>query len=260
MKQNMGRNFVAMFVISCAALAGRAEADSITFLFDYYTLPPHVDPHTPIGTGSYGTLTLSDSAVDPNRVDITLTATPLPAYATGSLEQFYINFATPFLTNHKFYLVPVNAAAGPASSNTPYPTTLGTVGYTNGVTNYNFANFVFDLNPNPTSGALTFTGSLALYDQLPNPDQVKNLDVGMFDLTSGGTNSPPMYAGYRLTNVTTDNALYPNFPDGEFFAFASVKQTDGPIPVPEPATLLLLGAAAAGAAASARRKPGTRRS
>jgi hypothetical protein len=102
-----GRTLVvaAAAVLAMLLPAAPAQADSITFVFDYYTIPPHVAPHTPIPGGPFGTLTLTDSLVDPNRVDINLTITPLAAYATAPLEQFYLNFVTPFLDNHLFRLV-----------------------------------------------------------------------------------------------------------------------------------------------------------
>jgi hypothetical protein len=213
-----------------------ASADMVTFTFNYYTIPPHVAPHTPIPGGPFGTLTLTDSVVDPNRVDIDLTIAPLPAYAAAQLEQFYINFQTPFLTNHQFYLVD-QSTAPTGASNDPFPgPDLGTVGYASGVTTFDFADFVFDVRPNPTSGAQTFAGSLSLYNQLPNPDVPVNLDVGMFNLTSGGTNSPPMYAGYRTNNFNV-NPNDPNFPDGEFWAFASIS-TPG-TGIPEASQLLM---------------------
>jgi hypothetical protein len=242
MSGKLGLNAFAACVLACAAMAGRAEADSVTYVFDHYTVPPHVAPHTPIPGGNYGTLTISTSLVDPNRIDLTLTAIPHPAYAGGTLEKFYVNFATPFLTNHKFYLLPVTAPAGSISP------TLGSVQYANGVTTFNFANFVFDVTVDPTSTSLTFAGSLALYNELPNPDVQVSINVGMFDLTSGGTNSPPMYAGYRLHNYNTTD---PNFPDGEFWAFASGEQQTT---IPEPVTALLLGTGLLGIAASRRRR------
>jgi hypothetical protein len=203
------------------AIAATAQAASVTFVFDYYTVPPHVAPHTPIPGGPFGTLTLTDSVVDPNRVDINLVATPPAAYAGASFEQFYLNFQTPFLTNHQFYLVgQATPATGPSSTPFTAGQLLGTVGYANGVSTFNFANFVFDLNPNATSGALTFAGSLSLYNELPSPDVPVNLDVSMFNLTSAGTNTPPMYAAYRLNNFNP-NPPDPNFPNGEFWAFAS---------------------------------------
>jgi len=171
MRTHPGLNSLAAFVLAGFALAGRARADSITFTFDYYILPPHAGLQPPVGPGpgNYGSITISDSAVDPNRVDLSLTVLPLPAYAGGALEKFYLNFPTPFKTNHQFYLVPVNAAPGVAS-NTPYPTILGSVGYVDGTTNFEFANFIFDLSVDPTSTSLTFSGSLAFYNKLPNPD------------------------------------------------------------------------------------------
>jgi len=108
------RKMVGAGIAGIAAMsiaAATAQAASVTFVFDYYTVPPHVAPHTPIAGGPFGTLTLTDSVVDPNRVDINITAIPPAAYAGATLEQFYMNFATPFLTNHQFYLVAQSTAA-----------------------------------------------------------------------------------------------------------------------------------------------------
>ncbi len=248
---------VTLAACALAWLAMSSPAQAVTFVFDYYDVNPHTSPFALTGPGGpWGTLVVTNSIVDPNRrVDILLTVTPPAAYAGAQLEQFYMNFdsdpaETPagndpdFLTNHQFYLVKQTAPAG-GVSNTPFAAgdILGSVGYANGAANgsFDFANFVFDLNPNATSGALVFAGSLALYDKLPNPDVPVDLNASMFDIQSvfkSGVPTPqtiPMWAAYRLNNFNP-NPPDPNFPNGEFWAFASSR--DGFGQVPEPLTML----------------------
>jgi PEP-CTERM motif len=142
-----------------------------------------------------------------------------------------LNWVPPFLTNHKFYLVDPNAAAGVAS-NDPFASTLGTVLYSNGT--QTMGNFGFDLTVDPNNpGPFVFAGSLALYNQLPNPDAPVNLDVADFLSLTTGTGTPALNAGYR-TNVLGGGV-------GEFWAGSTGSTTVQDIATPEPASMLLLG-------------------
>jgi len=107
---------------------------------------------------------------------------------------------------------------------------VGTVAYSDGTTFYALSGFVFDVNPNPTSTALTFAGSLSLYEDKTSPtlDTPVNLDANMFNIPSvlTGGQTIPMFAAYRA--IPADSTT------PEFRGFASTV-------VPEPASLLFLG-------------------
>jgi hypothetical protein len=209
--------------VAAGVRPGPAQASTITFLFDCRITNTATSTCSP--GGPFGTLTLTDSLVDPNRVDIDLALAPLFG---DSLEKVYMNWVPAFLTNHKFYLVPQNAAPGVASNN-PYPVKLGTVLYGDSV--YSLGKFSFDINTSfPSQTGFIFQGSLALYNQVPAIDTPVNIDVANFIATSGGTGTPPLYAAYRTNNCSQNCNGY----SGEFWAGASTT-------VSEPATLLVLG-------------------
>jgi len=107
--------------------------------------------------------------------------------------------------------------------------TLGTALYSNN--SQTTGNRAFDIRVSNSS--LTFTGSLALYNKLPNPDVPVDLNVSDLIALSAltGAAAPgtdPLYALYRTNN-------FQNL--GEFWAGATIT----PTVVPIPATVLLLG-------------------
>jgi hypothetical protein len=222
------RNACAAALLALAALVvpTSASAASIQFVFNCQ-ITIATNPDSCVAGGPYGTMTLTDSVVDPNRVDLNFAGIAQPGYG-DRLEQFYLNFVTPFLTNHQFYLVSQTAPVGGTSANPYAGYLLGSTQYTNN--NSSFHQFRFDVNPDPTGTSLTFAGSLGLYDEIPGPGSPVNIDVENFLLTTAGPGRPALYAGYRTHNGPTG---------GEFWAGSTLVQN--PTPVPEPTSMVLVG-------------------
>jgi hypothetical protein len=228
--------------LSVLALAmgvpNQAQAATVTFNFNC-----QVTPHAPgavcVPGGSFGTITLTDSIVDPNRVDINGTLTP----GFGqTLERVLLNFSGTLPANNKLVMV---AQMAPAGSDGP---TVGAAQICNNCQVLGQFDFDVRLSPQPPPN-LTFSGSLALFDTGAQPDVEKNLDVSNFNVTTVSTPNSPglpeLFAGYR-TNVDTEGL---GGKEGEFWSGAP----GTPPSVSEPVSLFLLGAGLVGVASFAGR-------
>jgi hypothetical protein len=225
-------------LVLATGVPNQAQADTVTFNFNC-----QVTPHAPGGVcvpgGSFGTVTLTDSIVDPNRVDISAQLTP----GFGqTLERLLLNFTGTLPPQNKLVMV---SQMAPAGSQGP---TVGSAQICNNCQVLGQFDFDVRLSPQPPPN-LTFSGSLALFDTNPPPDQEVNLDVSNFNVatvpTAASPGMPPLFAGYR-TNVDT---LGLGGKEGEFWA-----GTPGTPPsVSEPVSLFLLGAGLVGVASVAGR-------
>jgi hypothetical protein len=224
---------VALAAIGVLTMPSRAQADTITFTFDCVVALSSCTPGSAVGT-----LTLTDSVVDPNRVDIVGNFTP----AFGpSLDRLLLNFDGLVPDNHTFSLVAQDAPAGTQSP---------TVGIALGCNNcQTLGQFAFDIRLSPDDNDFNFAVSLALFNSMTNPDTQVNIDVADFNATTESTASnpgtPPLFAAY-MTNTVGGVGL--------FSAGAPNPGGVGVPVVPEPASLVLLGTALLGLAGVAARR------
>jgi hypothetical protein len=218
---------VAVAIAFALVAGGKAEASSITFIFDCTIL--NTTPATCTPGGPFGSLTLTDSTVDANRVDVNVSLfSPTPAGATD-IDKFFLNFNNALTIggpgNLTFGMVSQTALAGnhtPSGSITfgtnnqgPYKTTLD-----------------MKLDPNGTDTGFSYAGSIVVYNETDNLHLESNLDVNMFDLKDANG------LFYAAINTLPANQ------NQQFGASTEVNNdlnTNAVTAVPEPATLGLLG-------------------
>jgi hypothetical protein len=172
--------------------AGVLEAAPIQFTFDCTI----VDATTCAPGGPFGTLTLSNSVVDPNRVDVDLVV--YPHAGVTQISRFYMNTNVVVPAFHDWRLLLQTAPAG--SYNTDLNGSIGYIvdGFGPGVM------FTFDLRPDPPNTAiLTYSGSILLASTLAGHAEF-NLDVSMFNVKDENNQ---LYAAFdTLPNGTSLNA------------------------------------------------------
>jgi hypothetical protein len=206
------------FVIAMMA-AGKAEASSITFVFDCAIL--NTNPATCTPGSAVGSLTLTDSLVDPNRVDVSVNIFSPPAGVTG-LDNFFLNYNNAVTvggaSNREFKLVSDLGNFGDVNVNFntlgPYQTTLD-----------------IKLDPNSSTPSYTYSGSFFV-QSTDSGHAESNIDVSMFDLKDADG------LFYAAINTLPANQ------NQQFGATTEVSNdinTNAVTAVPEPATLGLLG-------------------
>jgi len=226
---------MGLCVLACVAMTSRAQA--LTLTFDCQIVSSLTPDNCVLGgTGpganpSFGTLTLTDSVIDPNRVDISWNLTP--QWGTN-ISRVLLNYNAAFPTNHSILLVDQSAPAGSTTNISGTTHTFGNNTQSIGTT------YGFDIRVNEAAGGgLTFAGSLALRNDIGGA--FVNLDANTsFSATStnGSGATPPLYAAYTTFQPGTVPPGWTTSNGTEFWAGATV--------IPEPGTALLLAMGLAG--------------
>jgi len=223
-------------IVAIVALPNPAQAASITFTFTCQVVASATpDNCFEGGTGpganpNFGTLTLSDSAIDSNRVDITWNMTP--QWGTD-ISRVLLNWAGPPsfpISAADLYLVD---QAAPAGSTTNIPGTTHIIG-NNGQTQGNTYRFDIRLGEG-SGGGLSFAASLYLTSG--NGANIIDLSPSSFFTTSDNLNgaTPPLFALYTTFQPGTVPPGWTTSSGTEFWAGASG--------VPVPAAVWLFGSA-----------------
>jgi hypothetical protein len=203
--------------------AGVLEAAPIQFTFDCTI----VNATTCTPGGPFGTLTLSDSAVDPNRVDVDLVIYP-HAGVTG-VSRFYLNTSVVPPGFHDWRLLEQSAPAGSYNTNTN-----GLIGYS--VDHYGAGiMFTLDIEADPPNTAtFAYSGSILLASTLSGHAEF-DLDPAMFNVKDENNQ---LYAAFdTVPNGTSLNAGARTSVD--------LGAPVTPSQAPEPSALLLMIAALA---------------
>ena len=228
----------ALFVPALLAWAIPSHASSISFTFDCTV--QNTTPATCTASQPVGTVTLTDSVVDPNRVDLNVTLFSSALSGVTGLDKLFLNYDNSVTvggaTHRTFGLVSQSALAGDHASA--------------GNTNINFNavgpfHTMLDLSVDPNNNpGLTFAGSLVVYSTDGPLHAESNLDVSMFDDQDA---NGLLYAAFNTLGANQNQ---------QYGALTMATPGDPVSTVPEPATLTLLGTSLVGLAYRLRsRKP-----
>jgi hypothetical protein len=199
------------------SIAGTVQAAPIQFTFDCQI----VNPTTCSPGGPFGTLTLKDSVIDPNRVDVDLVIYPHPGVT--QIANFFMNTNAAVPTGYVWRLLEQSAPSGSFNTNLN-----GSIGYTPDGRGPGFM-FTFDLQPDPPNTSIyTYSGSILLASAAGGHAEF-DLDPSMFNVKDELGN---LYAAFNtLPNGTSLNAG----------AMTSIDLGAViPTQAPEPSALLLL--------------------
>jgi len=227
----MSRKVALLSVVGAFSLAiavgGKAEATSITFVFDCSI--QNTNPATCTPGGPYGSLTLTDSVLDANRVDVNVSLfSPTPAGATG-MDKFFLNFNNAVTIGGSghltFGMVSQTALTG---DHTP----SGSIAFTAPGNNQGPFHATLDmkLDPNGTDTGFSYAGSIVVYST-DNPHNETNIDVDMFNLKD----ADDLFYSAINTLPSNQNQQY-----GATTVVDNDINNNGVTAVPEPATFGLL--------------------